>query len=157
MILQGERVICCVSRMSGRQGGRGGGRGRGKVITDPRFARVHTDARFQVFPSKQRTVEIDERFEGMHTSLVLGCVPVHDAISRLMGTFFFLAALRPALAYAGLFKDKEFQVRAPVDKRGRKVCSFQLSSNSSSCTCVVTKPKQTRRLSGGAGPQCPQE
>lgn len=59
--------------MSGRQGGRGGGRGRGKVITDPRFARVHTDARFQVFPSKQRTVEIDERFEGARTSLLPGC------------------------------------------------------------------------------------
>ncbi|KAK9840918.1 hypothetical protein WJX81_000303 [Elliptochloris bilobata] len=70
--------------MSSRHGGRGRGRGRGKVITDPRFARVQTDARFQVFPSKQRTVEIDQRFEG-------------------------------------LFYDKDFQVRAPVDKRGRKV------------------------------------
>ena len=35
------------------------------MISDPRFARLHTDARFQVFPNKQRKVEIDERFKGM--------------------------------------------------------------------------------------------
>ena len=44
-------------------------RGRGSVISDPRFTRLHTDARFQVFPNKQRKVEIDERFKG---KLVLG-------------------------------------------------------------------------------------
>lgn len=38
--------------------------GPGKVISDPRFAKLHTDARFQVFPNKQRKVEIDERFKG---------------------------------------------------------------------------------------------
>ncbi len=39
--------------------------GKGSVISDPRFARLHTDARFQVFPNKQRKVEIDERFKGV--------------------------------------------------------------------------------------------
>ena len=36
----------------------------GQVITDPRFAKVHTDARFQIFPNKQRKVVIDDRFKG---------------------------------------------------------------------------------------------
>ncbi len=36
----------------------------GQLITDPRFAKVHTDARFQIFPSKQRKVVIDDRFKG---------------------------------------------------------------------------------------------
>ncbi len=34
------------------------------MISDPRFTKLHTDARFQVFPNKQRKVEIDERFKG---------------------------------------------------------------------------------------------
>lgn len=38
--------------------------GKGDFVSDPRFARLHTDARFQVFPNKQRKVEIDERFKG---------------------------------------------------------------------------------------------
>ena len=37
---------------------------QGPLITDPRFAKVHTDARFQIFPKKQRKVEIDDRFKG---------------------------------------------------------------------------------------------
>ena len=37
---------------------------KGKVVTDPRFARMHTDARFQVIPRKQRKVQLDERFQG---------------------------------------------------------------------------------------------
>lgn len=39
-------------------------RPQGQVVTDPRFAKLHTDARFQIFPNKQRKVEIDERFKG---------------------------------------------------------------------------------------------
>jgi hypothetical protein len=39
-------------------------RKKDKAITDPRFAKIQTDARFQVFPNKQRKVEIDERFKG---------------------------------------------------------------------------------------------
>ena len=34
------------------------------MVTDPRFAKVHTDPRFQIFPSKQRKVVIDDRFKG---------------------------------------------------------------------------------------------
>lgn len=39
--------------------------GTGTVISDPRFVKLHTDARFQVFPNKQRKIEIDERFKGV--------------------------------------------------------------------------------------------
>lgn len=46
---------------------------KGEVITDPRFAKVHTDARFQIFPNKQRKVEIDDRFKGGR--LVIPCKP----------------------------------------------------------------------------------
>jgi len=116
-------VVAC--RMGGQQAGRGRGRGRGKVITDPRFARVHTDARFQVFPNKQRTVEIDERFQGAAPALhrpwlssawsggVLDSLQTTHCASTLSPRD--VLGRRP-----GLFNDKDFQVRAPVDKRGRK-------------------------------------
>ena len=42
---------------------------QGSVVSDPRFAKLHTDARFQKFPNKERKVEIDDRFKG---ELVLG-------------------------------------------------------------------------------------
>ena len=38
--------------------------GGGALITDPRFAAVHSDPRFQRFPKANRNVEIDERFAG---------------------------------------------------------------------------------------------
>ncbi len=34
----------------------------GQIISDPRFAAVHSDPRFQRFPKTQRKVDIDERF-----------------------------------------------------------------------------------------------
>ena len=37
---------------------------QGSVVSDPRFAKLHTDARFQKFPNKERKVEIDDRFKG---------------------------------------------------------------------------------------------
>ncbi len=55
----------------GREGGSGGGGGGGKpkggkVVTDSRFAAVHSDPRFQRFPKAKAKVEIDERFAGEH-------------------------------------------------------------------------------------------
>ena len=44
------------------------------MISDPRFARLHTDARFQVFPNKQRKVEIDERFKGVPSTGYQACI-----------------------------------------------------------------------------------
>lgn len=38
--------------------------GGGKVASDPRFAAVHYDPRFQRFPKKKNKVEVDERFAG---------------------------------------------------------------------------------------------
>jgi len=115
-------VVVC--RMAGRQAGGGRGRGRGKVITDPRFARVQTDARFQVFPNKQRTVEIDERFQGAapapHRPV---CLVSLERRARLFATNSCASTSSPHDVLGrrpGLFNDKDFQVRAPVDKRGRK-------------------------------------
>ena len=41
-----------------------GKRKANEVVTDPRFAKVHTDPRFQIFPHKLRKVVIDDRFKG---------------------------------------------------------------------------------------------
>lgn len=43
---------------------KGGKPGGGKVVTDARFAAVHSDPRFQRFPKAKAKVEIDERFAG---------------------------------------------------------------------------------------------
>lgn len=129
--------------MSGRHGGRGGRRGRGQVITDPRFARVHTDARFQVFPSKQRTVEIDERFEGTpplaHWSLSgASCASCcFQCIRHSKHTCVVVSPVQAEHSSAGLFKDKDFQVRAPVDKRGRKVRSVGVLFHNWSEACAL--------------------
>ena len=37
------------------------------VVSDPRFAHVHTDPRFQRLPKQQRTVKVDSRFSRMFT------------------------------------------------------------------------------------------
>ncbi|KAK9828879.1 hypothetical protein WJX72_002532 [[Myrmecia] bisecta] len=42
-----------------------GAKGKGAIVTDARFAAVHTDPRFQRFPKAKQKVEIDERFAGM--------------------------------------------------------------------------------------------
>lgn len=48
----------------GKPEGRKPGGGGGKVVSDPRFAAVHSDPRFQRFPRAKAKVEIDERFAG---------------------------------------------------------------------------------------------
>ena len=67
-------------------------RGRGSVISDPRFARLHTDARFQVFPNKQRKVEIDERFKGKQVLGLRQSSSLHDCL-RLRYTSCHLAQM----------------------------------------------------------------
>lgn len=42
-----------------------GGRRKGKLITDPRFAAVHSDPRFQKLPEKTKKVSLDSRFSRM--------------------------------------------------------------------------------------------
>lgn len=53
------------------------------MISDPRFARLHTDARFQVFPNKQRKVEIDERFKGVPSTGSQVCICSSSADVRI--------------------------------------------------------------------------
>ncbi|CEO95234.1 NUC153 domain-containing protein [Plasmodiophora brassicae] len=48
-----------------KKGGRPRPRNDDEVIDDPRFARVHSDPRFQTMPKSKRKVQIDERFKGM--------------------------------------------------------------------------------------------
>jgi hypothetical protein len=37
----------------------------GALVTDPRFAKVHTDARFRSIPKKEKSTAVDERFTRM--------------------------------------------------------------------------------------------
>ena len=37
------------------------------TVSDPRFARLHTDPRFQRQPQKESKVQVDKRFAGMFT------------------------------------------------------------------------------------------
>jgi hypothetical protein len=39
---------------------------QGGAGMDPRFAKMHSDPRFQRFPKKKVKVEIDSRFAGVH-------------------------------------------------------------------------------------------
>ena len=49
----------------GKRAAAGGGGQPSPLITDPRFARVHTDPRFQRLPKEAGKVAIDERFKGV--------------------------------------------------------------------------------------------
>jgi hypothetical protein len=59
-------------------------------MEDPRFARMHTDPRFQRFPKKKGQVEIDSRFAGARPLLVCAALLLRAAAAAARLT----AALR---------------------------------------------------------------
>ncbi len=56
------------------------GKGGGGVTSDPRFAAVHTDPRFQRFPKAKSKVQVDDRFAGASFRVCLArtvwCTPI---------------------------------------------------------------------------------
>lgn len=55
------------------------------LVQDSRFARLHTDPRFQRFPSAKNKVKVDERFKGMFADKEFRVAPRVDKYGRKMG------------------------------------------------------------------------